>query len=61
MAERDEGALQVWSAEDAVALRTAKLKLEHPGLAARLADLIGSPIEVVLRGCRRGGRRRAAT
>jgi hypothetical protein len=49
MAERDEGALQVWSAEDAVALRTAKLKLEHPGLAARLADLIGSPIEVVLK------------
>jgi len=49
MAERDEGALQVWSAEDAVALRTAKAKLEHPGLAARLADLIGSPIEVVLK------------
>jgi hypothetical protein len=54
MADRDEGALQAWSAEDAASLRTAKLKLEYPGLAARLADLLGSPIEVMLKKLPRG-------
>jgi hypothetical protein len=49
MADKDEGVLQAWSAEDAASLRTARQKLEYPGLAARLADLLGTPIEVMLK------------
>src|SRR5579862_5880880 len=33
--------------EDLAALRTAVRLLEHPGLAARLTDLVGKPIELV--------------
>ena len=36
------------SAEDREALLRAKLVLEHPGLAARIADVIGRPIEAGL-------------
>lgn len=35
------------SEEDLVALRSAIDALEHPGLAARLTDLIGKPIELL--------------
>src|ERR1700694_4464491 len=37
-----EGAL---SSEHLGELREAKALLEHPGIAARLADMVGSPIE----------------
>jgi hypothetical protein len=33
--------------EDLQALRTAVAALEHPGLAARLAEIAGKPIELV--------------
>jgi hypothetical protein len=52
--------------EDLQALRTAVAALEHPGLAARLAEIAGKPIELVGRAllsvfnpssmCRRAGR-----
>jgi hypothetical protein len=35
--------------EDLQALRTAVAALEHPGLAARLAEIAGKPIELVSR------------
>src|SRR6185369_6452817 len=35
------------SEEDLVALRSAVHALEHPGLAARLTDMIGKPIELL--------------
>ena len=35
------------SEEDLLALRSAVDALEHPGLAARLTDLIGKPIELL--------------
>jgi EcsC protein family len=34
-----------WPAEDNVALRRAKSLLEHPGLAVRIANAVGQPIE----------------
>lgn len=34
-----------WSRDDVNALRRARQLLEHPGLAARLAELVGAPIE----------------
>jgi hypothetical protein len=34
-----------WTAEDRIALRRAKSLLEHPGLAVRIADMVGAPIE----------------
>lgn len=40
--------------EDLDALRQAKLYLEYPGLAARLTDLLGKPIESGLRALPRG-------
>ena len=33
--------------DDLQALRTAVAALEHPGLAARLAEFVGKPIELV--------------
>src|ERR1700675_2763749 len=35
------------TSEDLAALRTAVRLLEHPGLAARLANLVGKPIELI--------------
>ena len=35
--------------DDLQALRTAVRTLEHPGLAARLAEIAGKPIEVISR------------
>lgn len=37
------------AADDLAALREAKRRLEHPGLTARLSDLIGRPMESGLR------------
>ena len=34
-----------WTAEDRIALRRAKSLLEHPGLAVRIANAVGAPIE----------------
>ena len=33
--------------EDLAALRRAVLSLEHPGLAARLTNMVGKPIELI--------------
>jgi len=33
--------------EDLAALRRAVRSLEHPGLAARLTDIVGKPIELI--------------
>jgi hypothetical protein len=34
-----------WSAEDRIALRRAKTLLERPGLAVRIANTVGAPVE----------------
>lgn len=34
-----------WTAEDSVSLRRAKSLLDHPGLAVRIANAVGTPIE----------------
>jgi len=39
--------LQGMTPEDLAALRRAVLSLEHPGLAARLANMLGKPIELI--------------
>ena len=46
-AEREIGAVQ-WTPEDRIALRRAKSLLEHPGLAVRIANTLGAPIESVM-------------
>jgi hypothetical protein len=43
-----------FSPEDLEALREAKRKLEHPSLAARISDAVGSPIEAGLKMLPRG-------
>lgn len=49
------------SQEDLVALRSAVHALEHPGLAARLTDMIGKPIELIGRRLPPGGSEVIAT
>ena len=39
--------LQVMTPEDLAALRKAVQSLEHPGLAARLTNMVGKPIEIM--------------
>jgi hypothetical protein len=40
---------QVWAEEDLRDLHEAKRRLEYPSLTARLADLLGGPIEAGLK------------
>lgn len=42
------------TAEDTEALREAKRLLEYPGLAARLSDLLGRPVESVIKALPKG-------
>src|SRR6186997_734760 len=43
-----------WTTEDRIALRRAKALLEHPGLAVRIANTVGAPIEKLLTGLPEG-------
>ena len=43
-----------WTTEDRIALRRAKALLEHPGLAVRLANTVGAPVEKLLTGLPEG-------
>src|ERR1700722_9773890 len=47
--------------EDLAALRTAIRLLEHPGLAARLTDLVGKPVELIGRALPAAASRAIAT
>src|ERR1700733_10040911 len=47
--------------EDLAALRTAVRLLEHPGLAARLTDLVGKPVELIGRALPAAASRAIAT
>ena len=49
------------TAEDLAALRTAVGLLEHPGLAARLTDLVGKPVELIGRALPAAASRAIAT
>jgi hypothetical protein len=48
-ASRHESGTHVLSVEDREALRAAKRSLEDPGLAAKLANLLGAPLEGLIK------------
>ena len=46
--DREKVGAVEWTAEDRIALRRAKSLLEHPGLAVRIANTVGAPIESLM-------------